>query len=136
MRASGRALLLFLSTLLLACEGKQGPVGPAGPTGPQGQPGLPGPAGANGTTRVVLTSVIKADGSASVALPTAAGTDVNRPPAMSCYIGNSAFAVWLSVAGSPSEDDPYCGLVFDRGTFFAFMDGAPPGWIAAFVVIY
>lgn len=36
---------LFLSALLLACEGPEGPVGPEGPEGPEGPQGPQGPAG-------------------------------------------------------------------------------------------
>ena len=160
--AAHAALAVFTLTMLsvASCKGAdgaigpQGPLGPAGPqgipgipgtqgpTGPQGPPGvqgLPGPAGPQGAagpgTRIVLTALVNASGSAAVALPAAAGTDINRPPAMSCYMGSVTSSVWLSVAGSPSTTVAYCGLTF-TGTFTAVLNAAPPGWVAAFVIVY
>src|SRR5678810_1510286 len=78
---------------ITACKGAEGPTGPQGPagptgsTGPQGPQGLPGPAGPPGTTKVVLMATPNAtSGVATVSLPSAAGTDVNKPPSVSCYI--------------------------------------------------
>ena len=126
------AVLLLTS---IACAGKEGPTGPQGPPGPPGVQGLPGPAGVG--TRIVFTAPVSSSGSASVTLPAAAGTDINRPPALACYMGSSTSAVWLSVAGSSSSTVAYCGLVFNSGgTFSAVLNAAPAGWIAAFVVVY
>ncbi|MBA3836545.1 MAG: hypothetical protein C0499_02660 [Zymomonas sp.] len=146
-----RALVGYLLALM-ACKGADGAVGPQGPKGdqgpqgaqgsqgpqgPAGAQGLPGPAGARGAgTRIVLTAMVGATGSAVVVLPAAAGTDINLPPAMSCYVGAVTSPVWLAVAGSASASDTYCGLVFSGGVFSAVMNAAPVGWIAAFVIVY
>ncbi len=139
--------------VMIACTGAEGPVGPqgpAGPAGPQGPTGpigaqgpagvqgLPGPAGPQGAnaTRFLATVLIGANGGAAVALPFAAGTNINQPPALACYVGQVGGTVWLSVAGSSSTTVPFCGLVFSSGGWSAAMSGATPGWIAAFVVLY
>jgi hypothetical protein len=87
---------------------------------------------------VDLYATVNGSGSASVALPAAAGTDSTKPPAMSCYLTSGSSGVWLAVAGIPTSDsvDPYCGLVFSSGVFHGVMAQAPVGWIAAFVVVY
>src|SRR5262245_23993983 len=119
-------------------QGPQGPAGPQGPVGPAGAQGLPGPAGPAGAagTKFVGTAVVSTTGGASVLLPTAAGNNINQPPLMSCYMGSTTDNVWLSVAGTPSTVGAYCGLVFTNGRWGAAMLQAPPGWVAAFVVVY
>ena len=138
---AGVGLLLILLT---ACsEGPMGPAGPAGPQGPagaQGPQGLPGPAGPSGApgagTRIVITATVNSSGGAAVIFPAAVGNDINRPPAMSCYVGSVTSNVWLAVAGTAGTTGTYCGLVFSGGVWGAAMSNAPPGWIAAFVVVY
>jgi hypothetical protein len=58
MRGPSVIIALFVTVLLIGCEGQQGPAGPAGPqgaagpqgpTGPQGPAGPPGPAGPQGS---------------------------------------------------------------------------------------
>lgn len=141
-----RRVLAGCLVALMACKGADGAVGPQGPKGdqgpqgtqgPPGAQGLPGPAGARGAgTRIVLTAMVGATGSAVVVLPAAAGTDINLPPAMSCYIGSTTSTVWLAIAGSASSSETYCGLVFSGGVFNAVVNAAPVGWVAAFVVVY
>ena len=138
MKCRFTSLVVALS-ILSGCKGADGVTGPQGPAGPQGATGpqgLPGPAGAAGTNKLTLTGLVGTSGSAVVFLPAAAGTDLNRPPAMSCYLSSTTSTVWLSISGSSSSTNPYCGLVFSGGTFTAVMNSAPPGWIAAFVVVY
>lgn len=119
-------------------EGPTGPAGPQGPTGPQGPPGaagLPGPAGAG--TKVVFTATVQSNGDAAAVLPAAVGTDVSKPPAMACYIGQPGGTVWLAISdGANTSTSRYCGLVFLSGVFNAVMVNAPAGWIAAFVIVY
>jgi len=135
---------MLLLCSLCACKGADGatgpagPQGPQGPAGPQGVQGLPGPAGAGGTTRITATATIGSTGGASVVLPLAAGTDINRPPSLACYMGSTTSPVWLSVAGAPpgSTTTAFCGLVFGNGGWSAVLTQGVPGWIAAFVVVY
>lgn len=135
-----RRLALISLFLAAACAGKDGatgpmgPAGPTGPTGPAGVQGLPGPAGA--LTFYRTTAVIGSNGAASVTFPAAVGTDINKPPLMSCYTGSTTSNVWLAVAGSPSTTVTYCGLVFSGGVWNAVMSAGSPGWLAAFVVSY
>ena len=139
-----RTLIVVLACVgLAACAGKDGATGPTGPqgaTGPQGPAGvngLPGPAGAAGTARYTAVVAIASTGSAVAALPSAIGTDINKPPAVACYTGSTTSTVWLSVAGSASGSfDTYCGLVFSNGAWSAVMNRGISGWLAAFVVIY
>ncbi|HVH12677.1 MAG TPA: hypothetical protein VM759_06485 [Longimicrobium sp.] len=121
MMRTGMLALTCSSILLAACEGEAGPMGPAGPVGPGG----PG-------TRVVLTTVVSSNGTASVALPAAAGTLAN-PPGLTCYTGTGTA---LLVVGT-DLDGPLCGLVQSAsGGLTANLDGAVPGWTARFVVVY
>jgi hypothetical protein len=89
-----------------------------------------------GGTKFVATVAVSASGSAVAGLPTAAGTDINKPPALACYQGSPGGTVWLSVAGTPGAVGAYCGLVFQSGAWVAVMVQAIPGNVAAFVVIY
>ena len=75
-------------------------------------------------------------GQAAAMFPAAVGTDINKPPALACYMGSTTSNVWLSVAGSSSTSVAYCGLVFSNGVWSAALNAAPVGWIAAFVVVY
>lgn len=139
----------MLLLALLACEGPMGPEGPSGPQGPQGPqgiqgiPGLPGPMGPPGPqgvpgpgTRVNLTATVLSDGSAAANIPAAAGTDPRRPPTMACYMtDNPNSGIWLAVAGSDSGGT-FCGLGLGTSSWIALMIDAPPGWTAAFVVVY
>jgi hypothetical protein len=125
---------------LAACTGDQGPMGPPGrdgKDGAQGLPGLPGPPGQPGAgTRLVVTAVADANGTAAAVLPAAAGTDPTKPPVMSCYYTDSFDrGVWVAVASSASTDLPYCRLVFGS-TWVAEMRSLPMEFIAAFVVVY
>ena len=134
---------------IVACKGADGavgpagPQGPAGPTGPQGPQGLPGPAGAPGTTKVVLMATPNATTAvATVSLPAAVGSDVNKPPSVSCYMANPTQfpGVWFAVNdGYTDGGTAWCLVAFSSsGGWVASMQEMPTaaGWIAAFVVIY
>jgi hypothetical protein len=137
---------------VIACKGAEGPVGPSGPQGPagpigpqgpQGPQGLPGPAGPAGTTKVVLMATPNATTSvATVSLPAAVGTDVNKPPTVSCYMANPTQfpGVWFAVNdGYTDGGTPWCLVAFSASAgWVASMQEMPTaaGWIAAFVVIY
>lgn len=149
---TGRIRLTALVVLLAACEGPMGPTGPsgpsgpAGPSGPQGPPGvagLPGPSGPAGPmgpagTKVSLVTLVASNGEATVALPEGAGSDVYKPPAMSCYLYDDTARAWVVVGGTPSSGLPYCQLTLPAksGIFYAQMFRAPALWSAAFVVVY
>jgi len=92
---------------LLACKGPIGPTGPTGAQGPQGLAGPPGP----GTGRI-FSATINAAGTASVALPAAAGTVATNPPAMTCYEGPANGSGYLAIAdGDGTTTGTYCGFV-------------------------
>lgn len=136
------APFVALIVALAACKGAdgatgpQGPAGPPGPPGPQGLPGPAGPAGA-GANKVVYTAVVNSSGSATVQLPSAVSADINKPPVMACYVTSTTSTAWLAVSdGWGATSGPYCGAVFSNGAYTAVMNQAPPGWIAAFVVMY
>lgn len=116
---------LMLCGLAIGCKGADGAVGPQGPQGPQG------PAGQTYITSVVVNS----DGEAVAALPTQVGTNFNKPPAITCYVGNGEPQVWLPVSDGIG-DDTVCGLAFGNGRFNAVIIGGPVGWTALFVVVY
>jgi hypothetical protein len=100
------SILVGLLTLgLVACEGPTGPAGSPGATGPQGPPG-PG-------TRVVLNAVVASDGSASAALPAAAGS-LADPPSLTCYLNQPGTTVFLLVG--TDLDGPVCALVQQGAT--------------------
>ncbi|HUT57404.1 MAG TPA: hypothetical protein VNA25_05975 [Phycisphaerae bacterium] len=120
---------------MVACSGPMGPEGPMGPQGPQGVQGLPGPAGPG--TRVVLTAMVNSAGDAAASLPVAAGTNIDSPPAMVCYVGSLTSYVWIPVASTlTASRAPSCGLVLSGGRWNAVMVYGPAGWVAAFVIIY
>lgn len=130
------AVALCLS-VLAACAGKEGAAGPMGPQGP------PGPAGP-GATKLVITAPAAYSSTtgyyyAAATLPAAVGTDPTRPPALDCYMTNSASSGnWLAIGGGSSGAyDTYCGAVLNGGTWTAIMSRMPAlGWTAAFVVSY
>jgi hypothetical protein len=158
VRARRIAAGLVAVLLITACEGPEGPAGPTGPQGPQGAQGvqgpagpqgpqgaqgppgvqgLPGPAGAPGTGNILrITAAVGSNGSAQAILPLNVGTNINAPPVMSCYMGSVTSSVWLAVAGSPNTSIAYCGLVYDGQGWVAVLNAAPPGWVAAFVVVW
>ena len=130
-------LVLSFALALGSCKGADGATGPAGPQGPQGPiglPGLPGPAGVG--TRVVLVGNLGANGGIALALPAAAGSNFNSPPAMACYMSSGTSGVWLAVNDGWSATTAFCGLVLGGGVWNATMSQGIPGWIAAFVVVY
>lgn len=127
-----RIALVLIAVLVASCTGPTGPAGPAGPAGPQG---LPGPAGSVNFYRI--TTTLNSNGAVSVALPAVVGTDINRPPVMSCYTGSTTTNSWLSVSdGYTSTSTPYCGVTFSAGVWNAVMAQGTAGWFAAFVVAY
>ena len=141
-------IAIALALGLAACKGAdgatgpQGPAGPPGQTGPAGPQGLPGPAGPPGTTKVVLLANPSSAGIASVSLPSAVGTDANKPPSVSCYIGSPTQfpGVWLAVNdGDSISTSSWCATSFAAATgWIASMHNVPTtgGWVAAFVVVY
>lgn len=144
-----RITLAATLLVLAACAGDQGPMGPPGPTGPPGPQGpqgpagvqgLPGPAGPPGQagpgTRLNYVVPIGTNGTAGQLLPPAAGTDINRPPALACYTGSVTSPSWLKVADGFSSTSTYCGLVFGSGQWTVVLNQGIPGWLAAFVVVY
>jgi hypothetical protein len=120
-----RRLAVAVAVLAFGCKGAEGPVGP---TGAKGDPG-PG-------TRLVLSAIINASGSASVPLPAAAGTALENPPALSCYTHSGTTSSWLAVSDGYSLVSPYCGLNLSGAAFTAVMVNGSPGWTALFVVVY
>lgn len=118
--------------------GTDGAARTAGNTRPQGPQGLPGPAGPPGQTRLNLTATVGANGTATVTLPAAAGSDPARPPAVACYISsNPATGVWVAVNdGYWIPDTPWYGMGLAGGIWRVTVHDAPVGWTAAFVVVY
>lgn len=127
-----RFLLLVL--IFAACEGPTGPMGPQGETGVQGPMGPQGPQGPPGTEKFVASARVNAQGSAAVALPSAAGT-IARPPALSCYLQEPGAQVWITVAYD-SYSEIACGIAANAGSLVAVVIGAPPGWNALFIAVY
>jgi hypothetical protein len=82
-------------------------------------------------------AVVSTNGSASVALPAAAGSNINQPPGLACYMRDPLGAsAWLAVAGASDGVSAYCGLVLSGGQWGAVIVRAPVGWHAAFAVVY
>lgn len=154
-----RTMLFVLALFVVACKGDAGPTGPAGPKGdtgaqgiigntgpqePQGPPGIQGlpgptgPAGGGSGTRINLTGVADANGRVTIALPAAAGTNVNSPPAMACYVMiiSISTSTWWTVADGFSSTSEFCYLSFGGGVWSAIMTLMTPGDRAAFVVVY
>lgn len=130
-------LLVALIVAVSSCRGPEGPMGPPGAQGPQGNTGaagLPGPPGPG--TRLVVTGIAGTSGEVRIALPAAAGTSMNNPPAMSCYLTTGGSTAWITVASTSSTTWPYCGLNFTGGVFQAVMLNMAAGWTAAFVIVY
>lgn len=117
-------MVLFLA--LSACQGDAGPMGPTGPAGPAGPPG-PG-------TRIILSALVAASGTATSALPSEAGSLLS-PPGLSCYISSPGSTVLLLIS-TDTYSEISCGLVSSGGTLFAQMVGAPAGWTARFAVVF
>ena len=111
-----------------------------------------------GTGQVLrLTGTLDADGSASVVLPSEAGT-INRLPSLACYTADSdpnlsiSDRVWFQVASVQlprevggvvvPEDEAVldnCLLETFQGDpnrLVATIEGQPSGWLYQFVVVY
>ena len=106
-----KAVYLIIAALLVTTTACAGPEGPTGPTGAQGPAG-PG-------AQILLTATIPSNGGVSLTLPAAAGTDMNNPPAMSCYItADPGSTVWLTLTSTlTTANATTCGLVFSGGVF-------------------
>lgn len=116
--------------------GATGATGPAGPQGPQGVPGTPGTSGSPSLTRLNYVVPLSTTGSASQALPAAAGTATN-PPLIACYTAEATLpTIWLAVNDGWSTNSTYCGLVFNNGVWNVVMSRGLSGWLAAFIVVY
>ena len=130
--------------LIAACEGPVGPQGPAGPQGPRGEQGVPGSTGPQGPvgpgSRLVRSMRLDSQGGAVVSLPREAGSRVEDPPALTCYISDNLDGVWLPVSDgfSSTSNRSSCGLVFSggSGTFSAVIVNSVPRWWVLFVVVY
>ena len=121
-----RKWLMAITLAIVACEGPTGPAGPSGPAGPAGS-----------LTRYVATATVSGSGSASVALPAAAGNTSANPPGLECYLSNSASAgVWLNVTDGDGSTTAFCGLALAGGVWNAQMIDAPPGWAALFIATW
>lgn len=125
MRAARFGLLFWLAT---GCTGSDGLVGPTGPPGPEGQAG-PG-------TRLVIIATVGPNNTISRDLPVEAGSSINDPPLLACYIRPETSNTWVVVADGFGLSQPYCVLEFANGRFTATIRQAPAGWLVAFVVIY
>ena len=133
------AIFLAAAVFSSSCKGPVGPPGPTGATGAQGLQGVQGLQGPQGEGRkVVLATTVGIDGGAVVSLPSGAGTNANKPPSVSSYIGTGD-GVWITVAdGDYDTRSPYTGVVCVTQTseWHAVMVNAPSGWVAVFVVLY
>ncbi len=124
-----RVIVALVAAVVLGCKGADGATGPQGAQGPQGPQG---PAG----VEHVFTGIIGSAGTVTVSFPTAAGTDPTSPPATTCFVAQTpSSGVWLSVNQTTTSNGT-CGLVFSAGHWSGSLLQVPPGWTAAFVVVY
>lgn len=137
-----KRITLVLGVLMLAaCKGDMGPTGPQGPAGPQGATGATGATGPQGPAGTghftAYFTTVSSTGVATATLPAAAGSDLSRPPAVTCYMREPAGSqVWLPVSYESGGTTPYCGIGLSGGQWFAIIVRGYAGWQAAFSVVY
>lgn len=140
-------LLVVAVVLLMSCKGPEGPAGPAGPQGPQGIAGPAGPTGPTGPqgpqgpagpgTRIQFTGQFAPDGTATVDLPSAAGTMSNLP-VIACYLAFTLGGVtyWVK-AGDPVDSPNSACFAFADSTGLAVaFEGGTGGQSYAVIVVY
>ncbi len=123
-----RLAVLLVAGVVAGCKGDVGPMGPPGPPGP------PGPAGPGNT--MSRTGQLNTNGGAVWVLPSEAGS-VSDPPALSCYLSDSANGPYLLVS-TDTFSGISCGLVQSGSQLSAVLSAgrAFAGWYYRFVIVY